>query len=196
MNTTIDQDISDEQLINNIKNNILSSESLDVLYEKYSKVYYQIIHHYFKNNDCNEKNELIKECKYNIYFCALDFKKEKGAKFSSYLGNKARWLCLTFFNKSKKIKTIDDSELQNHEDNICLYKHISSKETIQNFLNQVENDPDYRIKKIFNLRYFSSETNKLRCWREIADQLGLSVQGCINIHNDYLKKQKYTKYDK
>ena len=39
------------------------------------------------------------------------------------------------------------------------------------------------------MRYGSSN-NKLTPWRAIADNLDLSIQGCINIHNKFINKVK------
>ena len=46
-----------------------------------------------------------------------------------------------------------------------------------NILSQVK---DKRIKKIFELRYFSGEA-KLT-WNKISDSLGISIQTAINLH--------------
>ena len=38
------------------------------------------------------------------------------------------------------------------------------------------------------MRY--SNGNKVTPWKKIAKKLDLSIQGCINIHNNYLKEIK------
>jgi len=53
----------------------------------------------------------------------------------------------------------------------------------------LEKESDDRVKKIVDMRYGSSN-NKLTPWRAIADNLDLSIQGCINIHNKFINKVK------
>ena len=104
------------KLINNIKNNIDIDSSLNALYILHSRIYYKIIHQYFSKDDyLDKKNELIAECKYHIYFAAKEFDYSKNTKFSSYLGNKARWLCLGFFNFQKKLSKFDEKEPEKTE---------------------------------------------------------------------------------
>lgn len=186
--------MNDKQLITNIKNDLNIEESLNILYEKYSKVYYKIINSFFKDNKfLYKKNELICECKYQIYFAAMSYDENKKAKFSSYLGNKARWTCLNFFNSLKKELVTQDDFISLNPSGICVNKEIDEKEAYQYLMNEIENQEDHRIKKIFKMRYFDSSNNKLTPWRLIGEELSMSVQGCINIHNNFLKKINYDK---
>ena len=72
---------------------------------------------------------------------------------------------------------------------------IINKETFELFFSDLKvNDQIY---KIFKLRYLEGSKNKLMPWREVGKQLNLSIQGCINIHDRFLKKiKKLKKYDK
>ena len=45
------------------------------------------------------------------------------------------------------------------------------------------------------MRYLDPEYNKLTPWRKVGKNLNLSIQGCINIHNqalDYIRKKLKT----
>ena len=46
---------------------------------------------------------------------------------------------------------------------------------------------DERVKKIIDIRY-NTTNNKLVPWRVVAEKLDMSIQGCINIHNKFIKK--------
>jgi len=52
----------------------------------------------------------------------------------------------------------------------------------------IEESKDERVKKIFKMRYKSG--TRLTPWKKIAKNLGLSIQGCINIHNKHLQEIK------
>jgi len=49
---------------------------------------------------------------------------------------------------------------------------------------------DERVKTIFYERYFCGERGKLKPWKQIAQKVNLSTQGCINVHNKTLKEFK------
>lgn len=51
----------------------------------------------------------------------------------------------------------------------------------------LEKENDERVKKIIDIRY-NSDNIKLIPWRVIADELKLSIQGCINIHDRFIAK--------
>ena len=48
-------------------------------------------------------------------------------------------------------------------------------------------EKDERVKKIIDIRY-NTTNNKLVPWRVVAEKLDMSIQGCINIHNKFIKK--------
>jgi DNA-directed RNA polymerase specialized sigma subunit len=65
----------------------------------------------------------------------------------------------------------------------------SIKEDIFNkVLKIIDNHPDKRVEKIFNMRYIEGIKNKVMPWKNIGDSLNLSIQGCINIHNSAIKE--------
>jgi len=42
------------------------------------------------------------------------------------------------------------------------------------------------------MRYFNTKNKKLTPWKKISKEIGLSVQGCINIHNNFIEKIRKT----
>tara|TARA_B100000085_G_scaffold280871_1_gene306520 strand:- start:869 stop:1441 length:573 start_codon:yes stop_codon:yes gene_type:complete len=182
----------DIQLIKNIKNNVKVDESLSTLYDLYSGVYFKIIHNHFQKGRHEEKKqELINECSYHIYFAAIEFKFDKNIKFSSYLGCKARWLCLNFFNREKMVErnlNLSNSNPQKSFDS--LIPEIIKTETLKKIRDELREEEDLRVAKIFSMRYFDSENNKISSWKKISTELNMSIQGCINIHNRFIKKIK------
>ena len=70
---------------------------------------------------------------------------------------------------------------------IFLYNNNDLEEEILKYFSDCLDDlQDKRIKKIFKLRYKGE--NKLTPWRKISQEMNLSIQGCINIHNSALRK--------
>ncbi len=183
--------------INQIKENKKLDESLSFLYDKHSRIYYKIIHKYFSSEKYMAKKiELLQECKYHIYFAAIEFDFSKKTKFSSYLANKARWICLNFFNQEKRKSRLEDQpEDVNEDESSSLIPFVIKKEKFKKIFEEIERASDERVAKIFKIRYFDTSTNKLTSWKDVSSQLSLSVQGCINIHNKFLKKLQ-SKIDK
>jgi len=183
--------MNEQQLINNIKNGLDVNKSLDALYDMHSKIYYKVVHQYFpSSSNTDKKNELISECKYHIFFAAKEFDPSKNTKFSSYLGNKARWLCLGFFNSQKRQKKFDEQKKQGCEESVSLILDLVKKEAFSQLMKEINFNKDNRVSKIFDMRYFSGHSNKLTSWKTISKELSMSVQGCINIHNNFLKRLK------
>jgi DNA-directed RNA polymerase specialized sigma subunit len=43
---------------------------------------------------------------------------------------------------------------------------------------------------IFEMRYVTGSKNRVMPWKKIGEKLSMSVQGCINIHNNTIEKIK------
>lgn len=192
-------------LINNIKNNINPEKSLNILYLRHCKIYYKMVNVYTSNLKLDLRSELFAECKYHIYFAAKEFDFKKGVKFSTYLGNKARWLCLNIHNKNKRVSNFIDQEFNfllkpesdfNIEEKEDFTLSISKKEDLERFFHYVKNSNDDRIKKIFKMRYVQGLKNKVMPWKVISEKMNLSIQGCINIHDNFIEKIKKKEFTK
>ena len=179
--------LSDQDLINNIKNKNQINESLQALIDRHSGIYIEIVNSFLRscNND-SLKDDILKDKDLAIYDSAIKYNTEKGAKFSTFLGNEAKWACLNASNRNKKYLALNDStfdledikcENQEHTDHF-------KQQVLTEFNEHIKNHPDKRIQKIFSMRY--SGNKKLTPWRKISKKMKLSIQGCINIHNSAL----------
>jgi RNA polymerase sigma factor (sigma-70 family) len=192
--------MTDSDLISSLKEDQKSSECLMELVDRHSGIYMTMVNNYTpKSNKSGPtyKTELISDKNYYIYQAALKYNEEKKTKFSTYLGNETRWMCLNLYNreKNKSMKEVSTDD----EDSII--KLIDPQNVSQDFINSeitqkinqiIEDDPDSRISKVFKMRYSDPAGNKLTPWRRISEKLNLSIQGCINIHNrtiDRIKKE-------
>lgn len=188
------KDITDEDLVLSIKKNKSVSSNLDTLIDRHSGICVSIINSYIPNNFNNSiKQELIKEKDYHIYQAALKFDFDKGAKFSTYLGNEIKWKCLNIYNKNKKQKTSSvENDLIEHFNYFTQEPSPSNEnEDIFDFIiKKAKKHPDERVGKIFHLRYVVGKNNSVMPWKNISKQIGMSIQGCINIHNSIIKNFK------
>jgi len=186
------ENLSDDELIFNIKHELNIDNSLKELISRHSGIYLRIVNSYMKYCPSQSlREDIINDKDITIYDSALKYKKDKGAKFSTFLGNEAKWKCLNTANKSKKDNIFFQTEDFNFLKPSCKYIAYSDSESfkeeiLSNFHAELKSYPDSRVFKIFKMRY--SGDSKLKPWREISEKMNLSIQGCINIHNSALKK--------
>ena len=185
------EDLNDIDLVNNIKEDIETENSLKLLIERHSGIYLDIVNSYMRSCPYpNLKTDIINDKDLTIYNSALKYNESRGAKFSTFLGNEAKWKCLNASNKNKRIGKfieMNESKFVQDEENpqIPENKFKFEEEVLQSFNEELKNQPDERIKEIFLMRY--SGNRKLTPWRKISEKMNLSIQGCINIHNAALE---------
>jgi len=167
-------------LIGKIKQNNCEN-SLKELIDRHSRLCFDIYHKYLPAIKASGMfpDDAINEKDYIIYKSAISFNPEKKTKFSTWLGNQIRYNCLNKINKSKPHMLLEDEESEfliekNDKPNLA-----EIKEYIINILDQLK---DERIRRIFEIRYFSG-TRKCVTWEKIGLRLKMSSQTAINLHN-------------
>lgn len=183
--------MNDEDLVLNIQSHKNIEESLNELINRHSGLCIDMINGYMgRNSNSSMKDDLIKDKDYYIYYSALKYDPDRGSKFSTYLGNEVKWKCLNTYNKTKNKKHISIEneilEIKHFQEN----KNKSDNEIFNHIISYANNDPDERVGKIFHLRYIEGKNNNVMPWRMVSEKLKMSIQGCINIHNDALQKIK------
>ena len=138
-----------------------------------------------------DKRQAVKEKDYVIYNSAVSFDPDKKTKFSTYLANQAKWKCLNILNKKKRENEFSFEEMpfKQEPSDESFIKQINKDEAFSLFQDLLEQEKDFRVKKIIDLRY-NVDNNKLTPWRKISESLDMSIQGCINIHNRFINKVK------
>jgi len=187
--------LEDLELVENIQNNHQVEDSLNELVSRHSGIYLDMVNSYASpNNPFIDYNDLIEEKSHKIYDVAKKFNKEKGAKFSTYLGNETKWMCLNLYNRNKKRPAFHAEFIENFPDEQTSGIDTISQSIKEDLLNKVlsiiKKHPDKRVEKIFNMRYIIGTKNKVMPWKEIGDEMNLSIQGCINIHNSAVEELK------
>jgi len=179
----------DIQLIKNVK--FKKDEiSLKELINKHSGIYVDMVNKYIPNSfEGINKEDILDEKNFSIYDAIIKFDENKNTKFSTYLGNLTKWKCLNIYNKKIKFpqESFESAKIKNLYCDPDLSK-LEDKENLNKVFKIVSQSTDERVKRIFKMRY--SDEKKLTPWKKIAKKLDLSIQGCINIHNNYLKEIK------
>lgn len=186
------KELTDYKLVELVQADTPSEEAIKELIHRHSGIFISIISsHFEKGNFMKYGLELIEEKDYYIYQAALKYDSKRSTKFSTFLGNEARWLCLNTYNKQKKTERIFNHDKNNLE--FLMKTHPAPESTsididaYSRVLEIAEGHSDKRVAKIFKLRYVDGKQNKLMPWKDISKKMKLSIQGCINIHNAAIK---------
>lgn len=180
----------DTLLVNKVKN-FNDEEALQQLIVRHSGIYIDMIKRYGgKSLNKIQINDMLDDKNYQIYKAALEYDNNK-SKFSTYLAIKTKYLCLTHKTNNKKnsnIVNFDEVEFNQEDKGYDPSEESSRNEFFAKIVNLINNHQDFRVKTIFKERYFSNTNGKLKAWKDIAQKVDLSIQGCINIHNKTVKE--------
>ena len=155
------------------------------LCRRYENVYYKICQKYryaliksgVQPEDVYAEKDMI------VLKCAQSFDPGRKTKFSTWLGNYAKFTCLNYVNSKKYIFSADTAELHEHiEKSQSIPDHTNNlNEEYKMMKTALEGLKDSRIKKIFYMRYFGDK-KKSSTWKNISENLGMSIQTAINLH--------------
>ena len=173
--------VSDIYLVERIRR-VNCENSLEELIKRHSALCFKIIKRYASTFYANniDVTEASADKNLIIWNSAKSFSIGKNVKYSTWLANQVKYSCLNALNKKSKDRliTTEDEILdllkekptEEHEGNLF--------EFTGNILNQLK---DKRIKKIFSMRY--SVSDKKPSWCKVADEMKISTQTAINLHN-------------
>ena len=183
----------DVELINIVKDSKAgASQAMTEIIKRHSGIFIEMVNHFVPcNSPYCDKKEMIEEKSYHIYRALLKYDENKGTKFSTHLGNEAKWLCLNTYNKAKSKSTFTSSDQDFDKEQITEpFEAKLNQESYRNVVKIIEEFNDKRVTQIFKMRYIEGEGNKVTPWRKISERLNMSIQGCINIHNSAVEKIK------
>ncbi|MBN86651.1 MAG: hypothetical protein CL885_03925 [Dehalococcoidia bacterium] len=175
-------------------------DALKKLADRHSPLFASIVVRLAKRfNNWSIVPELMSEKDYVIYTSAKKYDETRKTKFSTFLGNEAKWAYLNKCNAQKKNNRhlYTDSEIL---DSICKEQEMPistylKKDTFDYIFKILKTHPDDRMKAIFSMRYKVGKSNKVMPWHLVGTKVGLSAQGCINIHKSGIEfiKEKLNK---
>lgn len=182
---------SDYTLISNIQEENDESSLLEII-DRHSGIFHTMVNQFMSHPHCSwDKSLLVGEKDSTIYSAALNYDPTRKTKFSTHLANQTKWKCLNILNKKKKNKEFQLDDNINYDEPFSdgFLREIDKGEAFSLFNKCLKKEKDERVKKILDLRY-GVDNNKLTPWRKIAEELDMSIQGCINIHNRFINKVK------
>ena len=165
------------------------NESFIELSDRYKNVFYKICQKYrFALRNVGIQPEDVYEEKDTVLLkCALSYDPTRKTKFSTWLGNYAKFTCLNFINSKKYIFNTETEDLQKYiEENLYAPTKEDFSEEAKIILEKLKQLKDKRIEKIFRMRYFYS-IKKESTWRAISEEIGVSIQTAINLHKKGIK---------
>ena len=182
--------LTDKQLTDNLKLDIDTEESLHELVVRHSGIFLDIVTSYVpRSSPSGSRDDLINDLEFHVYNAGLKYDHTKKTKFSTFLGNEAKWACLNQYNKNKKylITDTDESRFVYEHNLLKQEKPFVDEKVLNRIFSIIKGHPDTRVQQIFQLRYVDPQHNKLTPWKKVSKHLNMSIQGCINIHNSALK---------
>ena len=182
---------SDYTLISNIQEENDENSLLEII-DRHSGIFHTMVNQFMSHPHCSlDKSLLVGEKDSTIYSAALNYDPTRKTKFSTHLANQTKWKCLNILNKKKKNKELQLDDNSNYDEPFSdgFLREIDKGEAFSLFNKCLKKEKDERVKKIIDLRY-GVDNNKLTPWRKIAEELDMSIQGCINIHNRFINKVK------
>lgn len=185
--------LSDTELVDRVKTGSEPDASLKELVSRHSGIYISMVNSYSpppQSTLTYSRDDLLCDKDYYIYQAALKYDKSKNTKFSTYLGNETRWMCLNIYNKSKNSKEVPMESYPTKANSSFAQEPKLDEEVLAKIIKLVKKNPDSRVAKIFNMRYIEGSKNKVMPWNKVCKTVDLSIQGCINLHDKAIKHIK------
>lgn len=180
------------KLIKEIQNDENVKANLEALILEHQGIFHRVLNNYliFDINGMT-RNDITNQILTIFWEAAVKFDPDKNVKFVTWLGN------YTFFFLSKQYNKLKHSKNSiEYLDGFYETDHDHSKsqnlDTLNFIIDQLDTINDDRIKKVFEIRYFHAQNNKLTPWKIVGEQVGLTGQACINLHNkglEFIKNQ-------
>ena len=180
----------DLELVNNVREDNCQ-DSLKELINRHSALCYNVYQKYGSTLSSSGVffDDVVKEKDYVIYKSAMSYNPDRNTKFSTWVGNHARYHCLNLINQNQKYVAVNDSTLnyfiENNEVDSPQLQPQGRQDSLEYIFNLLSQLRDKRIKKVFELRYLGSDGKE--SWSRIGENMSVSTQTAINLHDRGLK---------
>lgn len=184
------ESLSDIELITRVKNDNCS-DSLIELQKRHKGIICKMAHKYgtlSANQTCSgvATQDFLDNQLSILYEAVKKFDESYATKFVTFLGNSARYSCLNTVKQETKYYNASEEREADIKD------ELYSPDT-QNFVKLeteyifeiLEKMKDPRIKRIIEMRYFG-ENRRERSFANIANELGISTQWALDLHNNFI----------
>jgi RNA polymerase sigma factor (sigma-70 family) len=185
---------TDKTLVNIIKKTGDSAAYLE-LKKRNEKSFYSTCSSYCKRTGMNYE-EIVKDVDFVFTKAIQSYSPHKNTKFNSWFTNHSRFWCLNKIRKSTEEDCFVPTEIQeidfiNNVNNEFHADDLKISHLREHLFNILESKiRDKRAHKIIRMRFF--EDKRSAQWSNIAKEMKLTVQGCLDIYSkarDVLKKE-------
>ena len=185
---------SDNELVHQIKETQDESALLEII-DRHSGIFYKTVSDYAPYSKTGSiKDEFYERRDAMIYNAVESFDESRDVKFSTWLGNKTRYSCLSERIKQSKIPKTEQfcnvSDLEVFETDETPFSLLAVKDSAKEVLDFIYQRKGKNPRDIFEKRYFGNGGRGMN-FKDIGDEMGFSTQNVNKIHNEvieYLKK--------
>lgn len=190
--------LDDLTLINKIKADDESDACIEELQKRHGGIVSHVYQNYMGVINNSGVNSISTGHKYGdvkrtIWEAAKNFDESKKSKYSTWLYNSTRFICLNAIRESNKEISCDPDTLMFQIDNESHeepgFLDINEEDILAKAKEFIENIKEPHIKQLMTLRYLHSKPNgKKYTWKEISDIISYTPQHIYNMHNSCLEK--------
>lgn len=173
------------------------NDSFEELSKLYDNFYYSIAQKYSSTliKAGMNKDDIKYEKDFILYKAVKSFDAKQKTKFSTWFCNCVKYHFLNYINSNKKYMLAEENKIDFFNNKDILVSVDKNNDTYSYLLSLLSSFKDERIKRVYELRYFSGG-EKLATWNSIAKKLGVSTQTAINLHEktrSFLKNKVQSK---
>lgn len=188
---------SDIELVNKIKEED-DQDALLELVDRHTGVFYKTLQEYIPHSIPKaSQDEFFMRKEFFFYDAAKTFKEDKGVKFSTWLVNSTRYKCLSertrlanlpeFYEFGEECLEIQDERVASSPNS-----RLELKEDFDEILKGISQKHGSKARTIFQERYLGGNNGAGKTFKEIAKDLGVSIQNIQNTHAKILVDLKET----
>lgn len=169
--------LSDTELIHRVRDhndNVAFTE----LKERHSGIYMTIVNRYSGFSDKIQPAELNDDKSYNIYKWILAYDENRGMKFGTYVGERAKYECLNILNK-----TPDKVDIESAPETAAETPPAPIADLSSDIEARARKVPNANFWPIFKARHLGE---RKRTWREIGHDLGITHEWARQIYLMYM----------
>lgn len=174
--------LTDILLIHKIKEDN-DQKSFSELVNRHTGIYNTIVYQYLHTGNTSDYHDLLNERDYNFYSFVNSYDENRNMKFSTYVGDRTKFLCLDKNSYSSKVlnEELDDGMNYDSQPDV----ELIDKDTMEKLKEAINRISNVKFKKIMELRFFSS--SKVLTFKEVAGKMNVTTQYVNKIYKDNIK---------
>jgi hypothetical protein len=164
---------------------------LNLLIERHTGIYNSMVSAF---TGILNVEDMKQDGKTNIYNMVKSFDPTRGMKFGTYVGQNARFLCLTHLRNNKRNPLNNSFDIQDYYNEAPAVKSVEEYLTDDNSHNRDKIDEEivmeYISKKVVDKRFLTivkvrhfNPSGSLGTWMECGKAIGASYEGARQIYN-------------